>query len=131
MENLDRCYKVVQQKRTGISANDVAVEIKKHRTTVHGYLNTLELMKKVYSEHGLWYPKTSLNKEKTKEDSENFKFYVEHGLITKKEIDTYSAAKTLLEILPKDSQQYLITKLLIIHFNQKIESLKKIKETLE
>jgi len=58
MENLDRCYKVVQQSRTGTSAIKVAEELKIHRTTAHSYLNTLELMGKVYSEKGLWYAKT-------------------------------------------------------------------------
>lgn len=58
-ENLDRCYKVVQQSSSkGINAVDTARELGVHRTTVHNYLNTLELMGKVYSEHGLWYAKT-------------------------------------------------------------------------
>jgi len=57
MENLERCYKVVQQSRTGISAIKVAEELEVHRTTAHSYLNTLELMGKVYSQHGLWYDK--------------------------------------------------------------------------
>ena len=65
MENLDKCYKVVQQSRTGISAIKIAEELKKHRTTVHNYLNTLELMGKVYNQHGLWYPEEPRTKEKT------------------------------------------------------------------
>jgi len=56
-EKLDRCYKVVQQSRTGISAKAIAVKLNLHRSTIHRLLNTLELMGKVYSEHGLWYPK--------------------------------------------------------------------------
>jgi len=122
IENLDRCYKVVQQSRTGINAVDVGKKINKHRATVHTYLNSLELMEKVYSEHGLWYPKETSVKKPSKE-SENFEFYIKHGLITKEEIDTYVAAQTFLKILPKNSQEALITKLLIGHFEQKIESL--------
>lgn len=62
MENLDKCYKVVQQSRTGISAIKVAEELKVHRTTAHSYLNTLELMGRVYSQHGLWYIKEEKSK---------------------------------------------------------------------
>jgi DNA-binding protein YbaB/biotin operon repressor len=58
-ENLNRCYKVVLQSSSkGISAVDIAKQLGVHRTTVHSYLNTLELMGRVYSEHGLWYAKT-------------------------------------------------------------------------
>jgi Mn-dependent DtxR family transcriptional regulator len=58
MDNLDRCYKVVLQSSSkGISAVGIASELGVHRTTVHNYLNTLELMGKVYSEHGFWYAK--------------------------------------------------------------------------
>jgi len=70
MEKLDSCYSVVQQssaKGKGISAREVAEKLKIHRTTAHTYLNTLELMGKVYSEKGLWYAKEQgsiLEKEK-------------------------------------------------------------------
>ena len=58
-ENLNRCYNVVLQSSSkGISAVDIAKQLGVHRTTVHSYLNTLELMGKVYSEHGLWFAKT-------------------------------------------------------------------------
>ena len=57
-ENLERCYEIVQQSSTkGISAVDVAKKLGKHRTTVHGYLNTLEYMGKVESQHGTWHVK--------------------------------------------------------------------------
>lgn len=62
-ENLERCYKIVQQSRTGVRAVEVAEKLDVHRTTAHSYLNTLELMGKVYSEHGLWYPKEAKTKE--------------------------------------------------------------------
>jgi hypothetical protein len=64
MENLDRCYKVVQQNSEGISAIEIAKKLGVHRTTVHGYLNILELMGKVRSEHGEWHPKESKNQGK-------------------------------------------------------------------
>jgi len=60
MDKLDSCYKIVLQnsaKGKGISAREIASQLKCHRTTVHSYLNSLELMGKVYSEHGLWYAK--------------------------------------------------------------------------
>lgn len=58
MEKLDSCYSVVQQSSAkGISAKEIADKLKMHRTTVHSYLNTLELMEKVYSQKGLWYAK--------------------------------------------------------------------------
>jgi predicted transcriptional regulator len=68
MENLDRCYKVVLQSSSkGISAVEIARELGVHRTTVHNYLNTLELMGKVSSEHGLWYAKTGAHEVKSEE----------------------------------------------------------------
>ena len=58
MDNLERCYKIVQQSSSkGIRAIEVAERLGVHRTTAHSYLTTLELMGKVYSEHGLWYAK--------------------------------------------------------------------------
>jgi hypothetical protein len=58
MDNLDKCYNVVQQSSAkGASAIEVAKKLGIHRTTVHSYLNTLEYMGKVRSEHGLWYAK--------------------------------------------------------------------------
>ena len=57
--NLDKCYNaVLQSSAKGISAVEIGRKIGKHRTTVHSYLNTLEYMGKVYSEHGTWYAKT-------------------------------------------------------------------------
>jgi hypothetical protein len=59
-ENLERCYKIVQQSsaKGGINAVEVAEKLGKHRTTVHGYLNTLEYMGKIESQHGTWHAKT-------------------------------------------------------------------------
>ena len=60
MEKLDSIYKVVLQSSSkGISAVEIAKKLGKpesYRTTVHRYLNTLELMGKVRSEKGKWYP---------------------------------------------------------------------------
>jgi DNA-binding Lrp family transcriptional regulator len=59
MKNLDKCYNVVlQSSAKGISAVEIAGKLDIHRTTVHGYLNSLELMGKVESEHGIWRAKT-------------------------------------------------------------------------
>lgn len=58
-ENLEKCYSVVQQSSAkGISAVEVSKKLGVHRTTVHGYLNTLEYMGKVESQHGTWRTKT-------------------------------------------------------------------------
>jgi len=74
MEKLDRCYKVVQQSRNGINAIGIAKKLDIHRTTAHSYLNTLELMGKVYSQKGLWYPEEPSTKEKPlPEESESDK----------------------------------------------------------
>ena len=74
MAKLDRCYKVVQQSRNGINAVDIAKKLNVHRTTAHSYLNTLELMGKVYSQKGLWYPEEPSTKENSlPEESESDK----------------------------------------------------------
>lgn len=74
MEKLDRCYKVVQQSRNGINAIGIAKKLDIHRTTAHSYLNTLELMGKVYSQKGLWYPEEPSTKENSlPEESESDK----------------------------------------------------------
>ena len=59
MYNLERCYKLVQQSSTkGITAIKIAEKMDKHRTTVHGYLNTLEHRGQVECNHGTWYAKS-------------------------------------------------------------------------
>ena len=58
-ENLERCYNIVRQSSAkGINAVEVAEKLGKHRTTIHGYLNTLEYMGRVESQHGTWHVKT-------------------------------------------------------------------------
>lgn len=57
MDNLDKCNNLVRQSKTGISAVKIATKLGKHRATIHSYLNTLEYMGKVKSEHGVWHAK--------------------------------------------------------------------------
>ena len=59
MNRLDKCYNVVLQSSTkGIRAVEIAEKLGIHRTMVHRHLNSLELMGKVESEHGIWRAKT-------------------------------------------------------------------------
>ncbi len=59
MKRLDKCYNVVlQSSAKGIRAVEIAKKLDIHRTTVHGYLNSLELMGRVENEHGIWRAKT-------------------------------------------------------------------------
>ena len=54
-ENLEKCFNIVRQSSTrGISAVEVAEKLDMHRTTVHGYLNTLEYRGRVENQHGTW-----------------------------------------------------------------------------
>ena len=58
MKNLDRCYDAVLQSSTkGISAVEIAKKLGIHKTIVHRNLNTLELLGKVESQHGVWRAK--------------------------------------------------------------------------
>ena len=56
MLKLDSCYKLVQQSsaKGGIRAVKLEEKLGVHKTTVHKYLTSLELMGKVYSDRGLW-----------------------------------------------------------------------------
>jgi hypothetical protein len=60
MENLERCYNIVQQNsaKGGISAIKISEKTGMHRTTVHRHLTSLTLMGKVESQQGLWVTKT-------------------------------------------------------------------------
>jgi Mn-dependent DtxR family transcriptional regulator len=60
MMNLEKCFTIVQQSsaKGGISAKKVGEKLGVHRATAHGYLNTLENMGKVESQHGCWFAKT-------------------------------------------------------------------------
>jgi biotin operon repressor len=64
-ENLDRCYKMVlQSSAKGISADEIGRKLNLHRTTVYHHLNSLQLMGKVESKQGIWYPKTAEQTDK-------------------------------------------------------------------
>lgn len=56
MKKLYNCYKIVQQSsaKGGIKADEIAEKMGVHRTTVYGYLNSLQYMGKVFSDQGLW-----------------------------------------------------------------------------
>jgi DNA-binding transcriptional MocR family regulator len=59
MKKLDKCYSaVLQSSAKGISADDIAMKLGIHRTTVYSYLDSLDAMGKVESNHGLWFAKT-------------------------------------------------------------------------
>jgi biotin operon repressor len=63
MDNLDSCLSLVKQSSAkGISAQDLAKKLGKHRTTIHSYLTSLELRGQVESKHGLWYPREIVEK---------------------------------------------------------------------
>jgi len=49
---------VLQSSTKGIRAVEIAEKLGIHRTMVHRHLNSLELMGKVESEHGIWRAKT-------------------------------------------------------------------------
>ncbi|MFC1488089.1 HTH domain-containing protein [Thermoproteota archaeon] len=60
MIKLDRCYKIVLQSSSkgGIRVDELKEKLGVHRTTAYNYLNSLDLMGKVYSDQGLWKAKT-------------------------------------------------------------------------
>ncbi|WNZ28927.1 MAG: hypothetical protein IAX21_09845 [Candidatus Bathyarchaeota archaeon] len=60
MDNLDSCYKLVQQSsaKGGIRAIKIAEKMGVHKTTVYDLLRSLDLMGKVTSDQGLWKAKT-------------------------------------------------------------------------
>lgn len=49
---------MLQSSTKGIRAVEIAEKLGIHRTMVHRHLNSLELMGKVESEHGIWRAKT-------------------------------------------------------------------------
>ncbi len=60
MDNLDKCFSLVQQSsaKGGISAIEIGKKLDKHRSTVHKYLTSLQLMGKIESHDGKWFAKT-------------------------------------------------------------------------
>jgi hypothetical protein len=58
MDTLEQCFRLIQQSSAkGISAIEISKKLGKHRTTIHGYLTTLNYTGRVESRNGLWYPK--------------------------------------------------------------------------
>jgi hypothetical protein len=58
-DNLDRCYKVVQQSGSkGVRAIEIKEQLGIDKTTVHRQLNRLDLRGKVESKSGRWFVKT-------------------------------------------------------------------------
>lgn len=56
MNNLNRCYDAVLQSSTkGITAIEISKKLGMHKTMVHRNLKTLELLKRVESQHGVWH----------------------------------------------------------------------------
>ena len=56
--NLEECCKLVRQSGAkGISAKELARKMRKDKSTIYDYLNTLELREKVQNSHGLWFSK--------------------------------------------------------------------------
>ena len=68
-ENLEKCYRIVLQSsaKGGISAVEAAEKFGMHRTTVHHYLNSLELTGRVENHHGLWQAKMDKQTEQTQQ----------------------------------------------------------------
>jgi hypothetical protein len=59
-ESLEKCYGIVQQSsaKGGARAIEIADKMGAHRTTVHRYLNSLELTGRIENRGGLWLAKT-------------------------------------------------------------------------
>lgn len=106
MEKLDSIYKVVQQSSPkGISAIEIAKRLgrpESYRTTVHRYLNTLELMEKVRNEKGLWFPK------EPKENSilgKEIELTIELPILNGQQAKAEAALKVLGEYFGEDLNQ--------------------------
>jgi hypothetical protein len=55
MNSLDKCYKTLQQSSRGLSAIELAEELKLDRSTIYRYLGRLQRTGKVESRTGVWY----------------------------------------------------------------------------
>jgi biotin operon repressor len=74
MDNWDSCLSLVKQSSAkGISAQELAKKLGKHRTTIHSYLTSLELRGQVESKHGLWFPKDKVEAPKIPIEKSNEK----------------------------------------------------------
>jgi hypothetical protein len=53
--NLEECYKLVRQSGSkGMRAAELARKMRKDKSTIYDYLNTLEMRGKLRNSHGLW-----------------------------------------------------------------------------
>ena len=130
MDNLERCYKIVQQSSSkGIRAIEVAERLGVHRTTAHSYLNTLELMGKVYSEHGLWYAKESKDESIGEKEIE---LTIELPPLDEDEVETEAELRTILAIYPhlKSLKAYLEAKKELRTIKIRGRNIEEIKEQL-
>jgi len=130
-ENAERIWKVlIHDFLNGAKYRQLMRITSMKKGVLYPSLHELESKGYVVHKKGLWIPAPDSEKSSTEkpsdEDSEDFKFYIEHGLLTKKEIDVYVNAKTFLKILPENSPQFTVTKLIIDHFQEKLKSLKEL-----
>lgn len=60
MENLEKCFSIVQQSsaKGGIRAAEISKKLGWHKTTVYNYLNSLQYRGRVESQQGLWRAKS-------------------------------------------------------------------------
>jgi len=129
MEMLNKCYKIVKQSSAnGISAIEVADKLEAHRTTAHSYLNTLELMGKVFNEHGLWKAVESQRKPPTmdifsgiKTETDKIKEDYVRGDFVLAERRLLILVNTRLDFLSPQSDIGKEMRSLIAEYNQGIE----------
>jgi DNA-binding transcriptional regulator YhcF (GntR family) len=55
MNKVDKCYKTLQQSSRGLSAIELAEELKLDRSTIYRYLGRLQRTGKAESRNGVWY----------------------------------------------------------------------------
>ncbi len=87
-----------QSSTRGISAVEVAKKLGMHRTTVHGYLNTLEYRGRVENQHGTWRPTTEEQPKPLEKE-----IVIELPL-PRKEIQRMALLEELAEILNEPNQ---------------------------
>lgn len=87
-----------------------------------------EILKNTLSNRKVLYGLAEFGAEpSSKEDSSDLKFYVEQGLLTDSQINTYVAAKTLLKNSLSNSLESQIYRLLVSMFEEKLKTLKKLR----
>lgn len=134
MDKLDSIYKIVLQSSSkGISAREIAKKLKKpetYRTTVHRYLNSLELMGKVYSEKGLWYPKDVKENSIVEKETE---ITIELPVLDKEEREKEAELRAIAKRYPDETkhlQRYLEAKKELRTIKIRGKNIETIKEEL-